>query len=63
MQSVLADAVEHYRREQFWDECSAACARLREDPEAWAEELKEREEWDTTLLDGLGDDEWEEDPR
>lgn len=33
-----------------------AYARLREDPEAWAEVLRERAEWDCTLMDGLEDE-------
>lgn len=39
-------------------EANAAYARLREDPEAWAELLAERAEWDCTLLDGLEGEVW-----
>jgi hypothetical protein len=34
-----------------------AYARLRANPEAWAEELKERKAWEGTLADGLQDSE------
>ena len=57
VQSVLADAVERYRRERFLAQCNADYARLRQDDEAWAEELEERAAWDATLLDGLEDEE------
>ena len=56
MQTVLSKAVESYRRQRFWDQHNAAYARLREDPEAWAEELAERKLWEATLMDGLEDD-------
>jgi hypothetical protein len=54
---LLDKAVEAYRRKQFLTECNRAYEALKSDPKAWAEELKEREEWDCTLLDGLDDDE------
>lgn len=57
IQSVLADAVEWYRRERFLTQCNADYARLRRDKEAWAEELGERAAWETTLMDGLEDEE------
>ena len=53
MQSVLDEAIDHYQRERFLDEANAAYARLKSDPEAWKEELAERELWDGTLADGL----------
>jgi predicted transcriptional regulator len=55
MQQVLEQAVERYRREQFFAELNAAYARLRADPAAWEEELAERAELDGTLADGLDD--------
>jgi hypothetical protein len=48
--------------EEFWDAFEAAYAALRADPDAWAEELAERALWDTTLMDGLWDDPYD-DPR
>ncbi len=56
MQTVLAKAVEAYRRQRFWDRHNEAYALLREDPESWAEELTERKLWESTLMDGLEDD-------
>lgn len=38
------------------DETADAYAGLRSDPERWQEELDERAEWDTTLADGLEDE-------
>ncbi len=56
MQEVVAKAVEAYRRRLFLEAANADYARLRADPQAWAEELEERRLWDSTLLDGLEDD-------
>lgn len=53
MEAVLDEAIEHYQRERLLDEANAAYARLKGDPEAWKEELAEREQWDCTLSDGL----------
>lgn len=44
MQAVLDEAIERYQRERFLDEANAAYARLKSDPEAWEEELAEREQ-------------------
>jgi hypothetical protein len=62
MREVLAQAVEAFRRTRFLDEANAAYARLRADPQAWAEELEERRLWDNTLMDGLEDDPYPLDP-
>lgn len=53
MQAILQRAVEDYRRRWFFDELNRAFAALRADPQAWAEELAEREAWDATIADGL----------
>ena len=53
MQVVLEKAVEEYRRRHFLEQVNRAYQSLREDPEAWAEELAERALWETTLKDGL----------
>lgn len=53
MQEVLDQAVDHYRREQFWKEANAAFAALRQDPERWQHEQEERALWDNTLMDGI----------
>jgi predicted transcriptional regulator len=54
---LLDKAIEAYRRKEFLAECNRAYQALKSDPKAWAEELKERETWEATLLDGLGEDE------
>jgi predicted CopG family antitoxin len=56
MQTVLDRAIEDYRRRRFLEEANAAFATLRDKPEAWREELEEREEWDHTIADGLSDE-------
>jgi hypothetical protein len=54
---LLDKAVEDYRRKTFLAECNRAYEALKSDPKAWAEELKERDGWDATLLVGLTEDE------
>lgn len=53
IQEILDEAVESYRRFLFLEVCNDAFARLKEDPKAWQEEKKERDDFDETLLDGL----------
>jgi hypothetical protein len=53
MQTVLDDAIERYRRDVFFRELDEGYARLQSNPEAWREELAERQLWDTALDDGL----------
>lgn len=61
---VLERALDAYRRKLFFDRLNAGYAELRADPEAWAEHLAERKQWDATLMDGLPPDEhWTEDGR
>jgi hypothetical protein len=55
MQAVLDKAIEAYRRERFLYDTNAAFAALRADPEAWREELAERDVMDAALGDGLLD--------
>ena len=50
---VLDCAVETYRREVLLDETSMAFHALKENAEAWVEELNERELWETSIGDGL----------
>jgi len=51
LREVAARAARALKRERFLDEADAACKRLREDPEAWAEELEERRFWDAVVAD------------
>lgn len=53
MQEVLARALEDYRRALMFERASQEYAALRADPQAWAEELRERALWDRTSMDGL----------
>jgi predicted transcriptional regulator len=55
LQRVLEQAVEQYRREQFFADLHAAYERLAADRAAWQDELAERAELDGTLADGLGE--------
>ena len=51
MQTVLNQALEHYRRQRFLEDTNKAFAALRSDPEAWQQEQQEREVWEQTLAD------------
>jgi len=53
MQDVLEEAVEALRRERFFAEMNAGYTKLKSNPKAWEQELKERAAWDSTLKDGL----------
>ena len=52
MQTVLEQAVEQYRRRRFLEGLNQDFKALKENPQAWQEELAERALWDKTLLDG-----------
>lgn len=56
MQEVLERAVAEYRKKRFFDEVNAAYQAMRDDPEAWSEELAEREVYEAALADGLDDE-------
>ena len=53
MQTIVAQAVEQYRRRRFLEGLNQDFKALREDEQAWQEELAERALWDSTLLDGV----------
>ena len=53
IQAVLEQAIEQYRRQQFLEAANQAYIALRNNPEAWQEELEKRSLWDITLEDGL----------
>lgn len=57
MQKVLDRAIEEHRRNLLLKEANLAYAALKKDPKRWKDELEEREVWDATLQDGLGDEE------
>jgi predicted transcriptional regulator len=54
MPQILRQAVEELRRHRFLQGLAADFAALREDREAWQEEIDERAEWDAALADDLG---------
>ena len=56
-QLIIEKALDRLARENLLKRANEAYEALRSDPEGWAEELKERAEWDVTLADGLEDDE------
>ena len=56
MQAVLDEAVEQYRRDQFFREAEESYVRLQNDPKAWKEHVSELELWSGTLGDGLDRD-------
>lgn len=48
--------IEEYRRQRMLDEANAAYTALRNDEQAWQEELSERRAWEATLADGLDEE-------
>jgi len=53
---VIAEALERYEEEEWWNAVDASYARLRDDPIASSEYDAELAIWDTALMDGL--EEW-----
>lgn len=53
MGEVVTEMVEHYEREQFWQEARASLDRLRADPVAWQDYQDELALWDQLSGDGL----------
>ncbi|HHY06398.1 MAG TPA: hypothetical protein GX532_05410 [Clostridia bacterium] len=51
MQDIIEKAINDYKKKKFFDELNTAYAKLMDDPKAWEEEVKEREEWDSILAD------------
>jgi hypothetical protein len=49
-------ALRELRRKRLLEGANEGYATLRNDPEAWAEELAERAAWDSTLSDDLEDE-------
>ena len=48
IQTVLEQAIEQYRRQQFLEAANQAYLALRDQTAAWQEELEERAAWDIT---------------
>ena len=60
MGEVLAELIERERRRLFLEGANQDFARLRSDPEAWADYRSEHRSMEGTLMDGLTDDPWQE---
>jgi len=61
MSELLADAVERHRRDRFLAKANAQYAAL--SPKEREEIQVEMAAWDGTLMDGLQDEDWEEERR
>lgn len=55
MPQALTEAIDARYRKWLLEGLAEDYRKLRADPKAWTEELKERALWDQTLLDGLED--------
>jgi hypothetical protein len=53
---VIDDLLDRYEQQEFRRAVAESYARLRSDPEAWADYKRELEEWDAVLMDGLEDE-------
>lgn len=51
LQTVLERAIENYRRQRFLEAANRQYAVLREDTNAWKDELAERDAWDQAAND------------
>lgn len=60
MGQVCADLIEQERRRRFFEQANAAYARLKADPEGWADWQDELRSREGTLMDGQEGDPWEE---
>ena len=56
MADILARALKDYRRQSFLRGLAEDFAALRNDPDAWDEEMRERQAWEATLGDDLEED-------
>ena len=55
MSSLLEEVIENQRRADLLAEANAAYSALQADPQARQELQEERDAWDATLRDGLGE--------
>ena len=58
MIGILEQAIERYRRERWLEGANQEWAALQADPQAKEELAAEQALWDSTLLDGLEQEEW-----
>lgn len=59
---VVTSLTKKAERDRFWKNVYEGYARLRADPEAWAEYQDEVRVWDVTLMDGLEEYPYDGDP-
>jgi hypothetical protein len=52
---LLAELVERQEQDELLEQMNASFAAQRNDPDAWAAEVAEREAWEATLIDGLAE--------
>jgi len=50
---ILKEAVKHYKKELFFKQVSREFGELRNNRKEWEAELKEREDWESTIGDDL----------
>lgn len=60
MGEVLADLIDREEGRRFFEAAEAGYARLRADPEAWADYQAELRSMEGSLMDGLEEDPWVE---
>ncbi len=53
LSEVLDKAVESYRRQKLLSKTNQAFQKLKNDQNAWREEIAERKIWEQTLADGI----------
>jgi predicted transcriptional regulator len=53
IQDIVEQAVLDYKKKKFFADLNSAYLKLKENPAAWKEELRERKEWDAILNDGV----------
>ncbi|MCW3061763.1 MAG: hypothetical protein JWQ02_3584 [Capsulimonas sp.] len=56
MQTILDTAIEEHRKRVFLEALNADFASLRSNPEAWNDEVEERDLWEQTLGDGVANE-------
>jgi predicted transcriptional regulator len=54
---VIEEAIDRYEKDKFWTAMHEGFARLRADPEAWADYQSEAALWDSASNDGLENEE------
>ncbi len=57
MGDIVADSLQRYRKERFWERARLSVDRLKADPAAWEDYKREIAIWDGMAGDGLTDEE------